>query len=589
MMVSLRVNNEPRTLLVVRSGQGTSRIDRFEGSTHALDDLVPQGKVSGEISIRDLEALTFGSPVEIVRVGQRATVRVPEEVYLAQQQSSRPDRLFPAYVVHSNVGESQMFAVGFQPSRAQGEAGRRFDEEALADFVAGLSVERRRVLALAQIASMPKSGRAGGPVARRRLRFFAGELTPLEFIAALEANPDALLHVTPHLIDDLAGVSAGGREVPLALDGLRVRALDDKPSEGTNVLLASLYAHAVGATAGGTPAFPLDVLALRSSLIERLAAEVHTQSGDLLALKVLATAEHDQEPVREVAIAVLRAAFTHAPGRTLSPSMGLYLSRLCDSGAPEMLEYLLEKHPAQVVCTPDFIEMLPVEMRLDAVRREPRLALERLELDRTAEEVAINELRRRNEPVPSLRSELALQHRRAYATEIREVVGLALRDLSEFETIFADRLRRIRQVVGAPLERERLMAYGGLGTSLREFFWPTLRRIKDLRTRVEMFEFEVRSPFQSPAGNLDAASRRLLDDLSEVPAALESLQATVKDVADRLEALRALARDSALADFPGDAERVFADLPVAMHRFLGVVLNALEGVEGSVKRSGSLR
>jgi len=199
--------------------------------------------------------------------------------------------------------------------------------------------------------------------------------------------------------------------------------------------------------------------------------------------------------------------------------------------------------------------------------------------------VAADELRRRGEPVPALRAEVVRERHRGQVAAIRAAVDVSLRELAEFEGEFAERLRRIRQVGSSPLERDRLLAFGGLGTSLREFFWPALRRITDLGACVEMLEFEVRSPFRSSAGYLDPASRRLLADLAEVPAALESLRVLVKDTADRLESLRASARDGAVTDFCGDAERVFADLPVAMHRYLGVVLDAVAGIEADVARS----
>lgn len=586
MVVRLLVNGEPRVLAVVRSGQGTSRVDRFEGAPHPLDVSLPEGKLAGEISLRDLEALSAGSTSErfISRMGARFAVRIPDGVLADQQQVERTDRRFPAEVFHEADGRVHRFAVGFLPSRAQGEAGRRFDEASVRSFLEGLPGEERRVLALAQVASMPKSGRAGGPVARRRLRLFAGELTPAEFLDALEANPDALLHVTPGLVGDYASRHGEDAAAVRAFDRLVDRVLNEEASEGGNVLLASLYAYTENVS-GNRPVFAVDPDVLRSSLIERLAGEIHGRSSDLLALEVLATADRpaaaDSSVIapRELAVAALRSAFTSGPGRTLSPAMGLFLTRLHDAGHPELLESLLEDHPAQVVCTPDFSAMLSVEVRLDAVRREPRLALEHLELDRTSEEVAVNELRRRNEPVPPIRAEIVAAQRRNQVETIRAVVDVSLRELAEFEEVFSESLRRIRQVGSSPLERDRLMAYGGLGTSLREFFWPALRRIKDLGTCVEMLEFEVRSPFQSPAGYLDPAARRLLDALSEVPPALESLRVLVKDTADRLESLRALARDGAVADFCGDVERAFADVPVAMHRYLGVVLEAVAGID----------
>lgn len=593
--VHLLVNGEPKVLAVVRPGQGTSRVDRFEGTPHPLDGLVPGGKLAGEISLRDLEALASGSTVDIRRGEARFSVRTPDDVLADQQQSARGDRRFPAEVFHAADGVPHRFTVGFLPSRAQGEAGRRFDEASVRAFLDGLSGEDRRVLALAQVASMPKSGRAGGPVARRRLRLFAGELDPVEFVAALEANPDALLHVTPGLVEDFATSHAGDVSALRAFDRLVDRVLAEEASEEANVLLAALHVYTAN-SATPRPVFDVDPDVLQVSLIARLAAEIQTRSSDLFSLEVLATAEHEVArfaapgavshsfegpslPPRELAVSVVRAAFSQSPGRTLSPSMGLFLARLYNAGAPEILELLLEEHPAQVVCTPDFLTMLPVEVRLDAVRREPRLALEHLELDRTSEEVAVNELRRRNEPVPRVRAEIVDEQRRVQAATIREVVDTSLRELAEFEELFSESLRRIRQVGSASLERDRLMAYGGLGTSLREFFWPALRRIKDLGTCVEMLEFEVRSPFQSPAGYIDTVSRSLLDDLAEVPSALESLRVLVKTTADRLESLRALARDGAVTDFCGDAERVFADVPVAMHRYLGLVREAVSNID----------
>jgi len=584
LVVRLLVNGEPRVLAVVRSGQGTSRVDRFEGVPHPLDGLLPEGKVTGEISVRDLEALTFGSPAEIKRAGHRFTVRVPEDVLALQRQALRGDRSFPAEAFQQVGDRAQGFAVGFLPSRAQGEAGRRFDETAVQGFVAALSSVERKALALVQVASMPKSGRAGGPMARRRLRFFAGELTAAELIGALEDNPDALLHVTPGLVGDFAVRHGGDAAAVRGFDRLVESALLERSSEGGNVLLASLYAHM--ANGSDTPAvFPTDVDVLRASLIAKLSDEVRSGHTDMLALEVLATSDIPAGPVgafdlppRMLAVAVLRSAFAGNPTRTLSPTMGVFLVRLHDRGAPELLDSLLEDHPAQVVSTPDFFVMLPTEKQLDVVLREPRMALEHLELDRRAEEVAVNELFRRNEPAPMLRSEVVFAHRHAHATAIREVVDRVLRDLTEFESVFGERLRQIRQVNASPLERERLLAYGGLGTSLREFFWPALRRVKDLETRVELLDFEVRSPFQSPAGYVDAQGRRLLESISVVPASLESLRVLIKDVADRLESLRALARDGLVADFCADAERVFADVPVAMHRHLGVVLEALDGI-----------
>jgi len=574
--VRLLVDDEPKTLVVVRSGQGTSRVDRFEGSSHFLDGQVDGGRVSGEISVRDLEALTFGSPVGVVRNGKRCLVRVPDDLRDIHQGRVRGERLFPASAFHPADGRLSRFDVGFLPSRSQGEAGRQFDEASVRAFVEGLSGDERRVLAAAQVASMPKSGRAGGPMSRLRLRFFAGELPVSGLVDAMEANPDALLHVTPGLVADLAG---RGDDESRAFGSFVERALSGPSSEGGTVLFASLYAHA----AAGGDAFGVDVDLLRSRLVDRLAVDVSTGTGDLFALEILSTADRGSvagpSSSRALAADVLRAALVRGPGRALSPSMGIFLARLHDNAAPDLLELLLEERPAQIVCTPDFFAVLPVEVRLDAVRREPRLALERLELDHSAEEIAVNELRRRDEPVPMTRSEAVLARRRNHVDAIRESVNKTFADLAEFESVFTDRLLRIRQVRADSLERERLLAYGGLSTSLREYFWPALRTIQDLATQVEMLEFEVRSPFRSPAGYIDASSRRLLADLAEVPSALDALRTTVRDAADRLESLRALARDGLVGDFCVEAKQAFDDVPVAVHRHLNVVLAAVARAE----------
>lgn len=575
--VRLVVNGEIRTLAVVRSGQGTSRLDRFEATPHPVD--VVGEKVFGEISVRDLERLVAGSKVSVVTSGRRFALSLPGS------GASAPDGVLEASAYHEEDGFLHRFAVPFAPGRSQGESGRSLDDPrrvaGLASFVAAQSPERLEVLMRAQVEAMPKSGRAGGPSARRRLRFLAGEVSPSVFLDAVGKNHDALLHVTPGLLADLvsrcdSNGDVVGRRMLASFVDTHVAA---GPSEGGNVVLASLFTlEASGRSVVGST---FSASASRPRMIERLAAEVRLQETGSLALEVLATADRsnaapgsDTDP-REAAVAVLRAALVDGPRRVLSPTMAIFLTRMHGQDAPELLEYLVETHPAQVVSTPDFFEMLPADVRLAVVRREPRLALANLELDRTSEEVAANELRRRNEPVPLLRAEARAAQQRAQVDLLRAEAGVVLRDLAEFEGAFTDRLRRLRSAGLSALERDRLMAFGGLRASMQDFFWPTLRRVQDLVSRVEMLTIELKASPRGRSGGPDVDSMILLEGLNEATFALRELHASLNVSMERLETLRRLGRDNVVEDFCGEYERAFADVPVMVHRYLGMLLNAL--------------
>lgn len=579
--VRLLVNGEIRTLAVVRSGQGTSRLDRFENMVHPAD--VVGEKVFGEISVRDLERLVDGSKAFVLTSDRRFSLDLSGTV------GADSDGVLEAFAYHEEDGVLHQFAVPFAPSRSQGASGRNLDDPqrvgALAAFVAAQSPERREVLVRAQVEAMPKSGRAGGPAARRRLRFLAGEVPPSVFLDAVEKNPDALLHVTPELLADLVERSETAsdtyrRSLATFVDAHVAAA----PSEGGNVVLASLFAlEASGRSVAGST---FSAGAVRPAMIARLAAEVRRLETGSLALEVLATAdcsatslERDADP-REAAIAVLRASLADGPRRVLSPTMAIFLSRLHGRGAPEMLEYLVKTHPAQIVSTPDFFEMLPADVRLAVVRQEPRLAMVNLELDRTSEEVAANELRRRNEPVPMPRAAALAAQRVNQIETIRAEAGVVLRDLAEFEGAFTDRLRRLRFAGLSALERDRLVAFGGLRASVQDFFWPTLRRVQDLVSRVEMLRIEVKAPLRGGSGGSDIESMLLLEGLEEATFALTRLHESLKFSMERLETLRRLGRDNAVEDFCGAYERSFADVPVTVHRYLGVLLSALPASPG---------
>jgi hypothetical protein len=575
--VHLVVNGELRTLAVVRSGQGTSRLDRFEATPHPVD--VVGEKVFGEISVRDLERLAAGSKVSVVTSGRRFTLGLPGS------GTSAPDGVLEAFAYHEEDGFLHRFAVPFAPGRSQGESGRSLDDPrrvaGLASFVVAQSPERLEVLMRAQVEAMPKSGRAGGPASRRRLRFLAGEVSPSVFLDAVGKNPDALLHVTPGLLADLVarcdsnGDDAGRRMLASFVDAHAAAV----PSEGGNVVLASMFAlEASGRSVVGS-AFSAAVS--RPRMVEVLAAEVRALGSGSLALEVLATADRSVaapgsggDP-REAAVSVLRRALVDGPLQVLSPTMAIFLTRMHGQGAPELLDYLVETHPAQIVSTPDFFEMLPAAVCLSVLRREPRLALAGLELDRASEVVAEDELRRRGEPVPPRRSEIQARQRLGQVEAMRAEAGVVLRDLAEFEGAFTDRLRRLRTAGLSALERDRLVAFGGLRASTQDFFWPTLRRVQDLVSRAEMLALEVKTPPSGRYAGPDVDAMIILEGLDEAMFALRELHSSLKVSMDRLEALRQLGRDNAVEDFCGEYERAFADVPVVVHRFVGVFLNAL--------------
>ena len=573
--VRLVVNGELRTLAVVRSGQGTSRLDRFEAAPHPAD--VAGVKVFGEISVRDLERLVDGARVSVMTSGRRFSLGLPGA-------GSPVDGVLEAFAYHEEGGVLHQFVVPFAPGRSQGESGRSLDDPRrvglLASFAAAQSPERLEVLVRAQVEAMPKSGRAGGPAARRRLRFLAGEVSPSVFLDAVGKNPDALLHVTPELLADLVARSAApGDDSSRRLLASFVDAAATASSEGGNVMLASLFALAASGRSVEGSAFSAS--ASRPQMVERLAAEVRALGSGSLALEVLATADRSgavpgsEADPRDAAIAVLRRALVDGPTQVLSPTMAIFLSRMHDRGAPELLGYLVETHPAQILSTPDFFEMLPAEVRLAVVRREPRLALASLELERTSEAAAEEELRRRGEPVPPRRAELRARQRFAQVEAMRAEATVVLRDLAEFEGAFTDRLRRLRAAGLTALERDRLVAFGGLRASMQDFFWPTLRRVQDLVSRVEMLALEVRTPPPGRYAGPDVDAMLMLEGLDEAMFALRELQSSLKVSLERLEALRQLGRDNAVEDFCGEFERAFADVPVAVHRFLGVLLGAL--------------
>jgi hypothetical protein len=566
-LVDLMVNGEMRKFAVVLAGRGASRIERFEDRTHPLDGVA--GKVFGEISLRDLERLVAGSQVEFLRDRVRHSISVTG----ARLQGGA----YQGVAYHGVSGVMESFPVEINPSRARGAEGRAFDplNAQTTEYLGALPQERRRALALAQVATMPKSGRAGGHAARRRLQTMARELIPSEFAVAAAASPDALLHVTPFLLRDMTDrafyESDAGR--PAEMASLRTfveQTITAPPAEGANVVLASLFVLKL--EGGAQPeALPGSIESLRTPLVDRIATEVLATGADARSFEFLAT-----NPLTTAeAVLVFRKALVTSPSRLLTPATALFLERRQEQGTSVLLDMLVKDHPAQVLYAPGFFECMPVEYRLEVVRREPRLALERLELDRSSEEIAVIELRRRGESVPQVRVDVVRAQRLQRTEEIRACVDNIYRKAREFESSFAGTLRRLRHAELSTLERDRLMAYGGVGTTLREFSWSTLRRLQDLATRLEMYADEIGSPYQSPAGP-SVETSRLIEALRLAESAVASLRTELKGSLDAIEALRAQARDGQLADFCVRAERALTDVPVAIHRYLGEVSEAVD-------------
>jgi hypothetical protein len=562
-LVTLTVDGSPRVFSVVRSGKGASRIERFDDRTHPLDQ--PDRKVFGEVSVRDLERLAAGGSVVFMRDGRRSSI----------SGSLRAGR-FPAEVCVDVDGAQRRFPIEVDPARTQGTEGRLLDEAGLAAFLAGLTREERAQVALAQVGTMPKSGHAGGPAARRRLQVLARELSPSVLAASFREHPDALLHVTPQLLRNVldqclyagdAGDDAQRRSFTALLDDA-VTAPAGLGSEGANTVLASLF---VLKTEGGAQPdlLPVEVEDLRGTLVARLAAELVSMCSGTLALEVLAS----NQLVQQECVGVLRASLAQASSKVLTDEFALFLSRMERvHQSTAMLDFLVEDHPAQVFAAEGFFTALPVTARLELIRREPRLALVHVDLDPTSEDLARAELLRRNERVPSTRAEERRRRLRVDADDILKAVDDLSARAAEFDRAFADRLRRLRLAELSDLERDRLMVYGGLSTELREFRWTFERRLQDTSSRLDMLAFDVdhvaaRSGASRPSAAIGA--------IEMARTALGELRVGVAGTLGQLDELRRAGALGDVRDFASRAEGVLAGLPVLVHRQLLVLREAV--------------
>ena len=351
-LVNLLVDGRPQTFAVVRSGQGRSRIERFEDTPHRLDS--PTRKISGEISATDLQ--------RIVENGSfTASALLGGWVIDVSAGTTRRDAATIDVMAVSEHGE---FQTSVAPKRCIGTGGRQTNVETLRSAFERLDPAKRKALALSQLDTMPKSGRAGGPAAVQRLAVALEYVTTREFLERSELHPSALLHLTPQSWALLTERTDPSERI--ALDALRARAGSERSMEHSVVSV-------LDAIAGGGDG-PL----LNGAMQTRLVRELSANQGVSRSLELLI--EHGA--TSEVVDLLAQAAKTDAASVYTSDLM-LMLSRIGNETATSVSAHVSTHHADTLAAADRTMRVLSDQQRQSVIKNAPLSALERSVLDET--------------------------------------------------------------------------------------------------------------------------------------------------------------------------------------------------------------
>jgi hypothetical protein len=354
MLVDLLVDGTAATFAVVRSGQGRSRIERFTDTPHRLDS--PTRKISGEITATDLQRIVEnGSFTSIALLGVFAEIDI----------SAGATRRDAATIAVTAVSEHGEFLTSVAPKRCVGAGGRQTNVETLRGAFERLDHANQKALALSQLDTMPKSGRAGGPAAVLRLAVVLEYVTTREFLERSELHPSVLLHLTPQSWALLTGRTDPSDRA--ALDALRTRATRERDIEHSVVLT-------LDAIAGGDSSGPL----LTGEAQTRLVRELGANQGVSRSLELLI--EHGAPS--EVIDLLAQAAKTDAASVYTSDLM-LMLTRIGNETATSVSAHVGTNHAETLAADDRTMRVLGDQLRHSVITNAPLSALERGVLDET--------------------------------------------------------------------------------------------------------------------------------------------------------------------------------------------------------------
>lgn len=361
-LVELAVDGKHQIFSVVRNGQGRSRLERFADRAHRLDN--DERKIFGEITTTDLARICENGELKIG--GLTASSGLVTNLTLTYMPEGRGVPRCEAVAVTEH-GE---FAVTLEPRRCAGTSGRTDDYSRLSWAFDRRPADQRQALALAQLTTMPKSGRAGGPAARSRLLVVVERVSNVTFLEAAKNNPDILLHLTPVSFGVLR--ERHDEAEVRALAALVERARNDDPHyQPSNVvlLLNDLGDSRHGAIVGD------------DGVLSRIAEEVKFHRGSSYALELL---------VRDGSATqlwdLLEDAAGTVPARVYTFELVSMLTRVNNDNARSLLDKIALAHAETLADQPLTMHALPDGTRALVIAKAPLRALETAEL--TGSEVA---------------------------------------------------------------------------------------------------------------------------------------------------------------------------------------------------------
>lgn len=357
--IALLVGDAEQHFKVVRNGSGSSRITRFTGKSVPHPGM-PETYLYGEITGRDLDRILTTGFIDVMVDGNRTRISHSDP----QARSG-----LTAQVVLNGPAGPEQITRRILPGKLGGSgriADRRQIEAAIlhaADGVTGGAA----TIALSQMATLPKSARAGAAAARARLHaatetlLTAGEYDNL--IEAFHVNPDAALHLTPELylrIDALSPTAAEDLEDAVVRGAVFAGIHGDGPGSDRVHALFSACRIAKSCRGGNAPDSE-DAMRITGAL-------TGSREAAREALEMLV-----REPAtRRVAAALLAEAARTNPGRALTAETALMLSRVgAESNVGQStLEHLAIEHPETLGANWLFLEQLPDYVSI-AIEKSP--------------------------------------------------------------------------------------------------------------------------------------------------------------------------------------------------------------------------
>ena len=212
--VTLLVAGQPKHFRAVRNGSGLSRITRFAEKQQPHPALAGE-YLYGEITEKDLGRIAEQGHIEVLLDGARVRI----------ENTTTDATAFVAQIKTAGGALTRTLRAG-----KLGGSGRVDDADKTLRLFARMNDDTPGsgdAAALEQLASMPKSARAGARAARARLQavteHLLGRSLATELLEGVAANPDAILHLTPTTYKAIVGSSPHGAE---RLEQAALRAAD---------------------------------------------------------------------------------------------------------------------------------------------------------------------------------------------------------------------------------------------------------------------------------------------------------------------------------------------------------------------------